>query len=333
MPGDSNYRADLTGSKIPSLSIIFIVSHPKPRFLHTSGIPHIFFPQYSKDEAIRILSQNSPNIFRTTPDPSLEYTEELAAEDNRWVWTRFLSVVWESAARSAARDLVSFRAVAERLWRPFVAPIEEGRFGTRDFTRLLADRRKLFQDESMLLEKIVPLVADDKPAPSLNGETSLFPSDFHVAYNALVHDVPYFSRYILCAAYLASYNPARQDQIYFMKSSERKRKKRGGMIGSGRPAKNRKISRHLLSPSPFTVDRLLAILHAIVPHDVPQTADIYMQISNLAALRLLLKSSVIGGDLLDPGCKWRVNFGLEYVSTLGRSVGFELSEYLAGAAE
>lgn len=296
------------------------------------GIPHINFPQYSKEEAIHILSRNPPSIFIAPPDPSLEYTEELAADDNQWVWTRFLAAVWESAARSAARDVVRFRAVAERLWRPFVAPIVDGSFGTRDFSRLLVHRRALFQDEGKLLEKIVPQAIDDKSKLSLKCE--------HVAMNFLfmakiyqVHDLPYFSKYILCAAYLASYNPARQDQTYFMKSSEKKRRKRGGMVGSGRVQKNRKISRTLLSPSPFTVDRLLAILHAIVPHDIPKTADVFVQISNLAALRLLLKSGVIGGDILDPGCKWRVNYGLEYTSTLGRSVGFELSEYLAGTAE
>jgi origin recognition complex subunit 5 len=87
------------------------------------------------------------------------------------------------------------------------------------------------------------------------------------------------------------------------------------------------IARHLLSPSPFTLDRCLAILHAIVPHDVPQTAEIYIQIATLRSLRLLLRTG-IGGDPLDVSCKWRVNAGFEYVSAIGRSVGFELSDYL-----
>jgi len=53
------------------------------------------------------------------------------------------------------------------------------------------------------------------------------------------HDLSYFAKFLLCAAYLASFNPARQDPIYFMQQSEKKRKRKGG--GGGRPAKHRKV--------------------------------------------------------------------------------------------
>jgi len=92
------------------------------------------------------------------------------------------------------------------------------------------------------------------------------------------------------------------------------------------------IPRHLLSPSPFTLDRLLAILRAIVPHAVPQNADIYTQIASLTALRLLTASN--NADVLDAGaCKWRVNFGWEYAAALGRSVEFEVADFMAGGGE
>jgi origin recognition complex subunit 5 len=65
--------------------------------------------------------------------------------------------------------------------------------------------------------------------------------------DADTHDLAYYSKYLLCAAYLASYNPARLDPIYFMKSSEKKRKRRGGGGGaSGRVAKHRKVLAILL---------------------------------------------------------------------------------------
>jgi origin recognition complex subunit 5 len=243
----------------------------------------------------------------------LEYTDDLAAEDNAYVWGRFLAAVWDSLAKGAARDLVSYRAVATKLWRPFVTPIVDGTFGTRDFSRLMVHRRAIFQGEDALVSRVVPKATTVTNVP-------------------FSHDLPYYSKYILCAAYLASYNPARQDNVYFMKASEKKRRRRNTNTG-GRVSKNRKIPRHLLTPSPFSLDRLLAILHAILPHDLVQTSDIYTQIATLSSIRLLVRTGVAGADVLDPGCKWRVNYGFEYISKLGRSVQFEIGEYLAGGGD
>ncbi len=61
-----------------------------------------------------------------------------------------------------------------------------------------------------------------------------------VLNSAVSHDLPYYSKYLLCAAYLASYNPAKQDAIYFVKSSEKKRRRRGGGATPGRE-KHRKV--------------------------------------------------------------------------------------------
>lgn len=84
-------------------------------------------------------------------DPDADYTEEEAAEDDAWVWARFCTAVWDSLAKGAARDLLGFRAVCEKLWRPFTAPIVDGTFGTRDFARLMVSRRTLFQNEDALI--------------------------------------------------------------------------------------------------------------------------------------------------------------------------------------
>jgi origin recognition complex subunit 5 len=101
---------------------------------------------------------------------------------------------------------------------------------------------------------------------------------------------------------------------------------------SGRASKHRRIPRHLLNPSPFAFDRLLAILNTILPDPLPQTADVQTQIATLTSLRLLLRVGA-SGDPLDPACKWRVNFGWDYVQAVGRSVAFEISEWVAGGTE
>lgn len=57
--------------------------------------------------------------------------------------------------------------------------------------------------------------------------------------------------------------------------------------------------------------------------------DIYTQLATLCSLRLLLRTAVIGGDLLESGAKWKVNFGWEYALKLARSVGFDITDHVA----
>lgn len=300
------------------MTTLFIVRHAPPRFLHHPGVPHIHFPSYTRNQSIRILSNEPLDIFESSFPEDMDYDEETHAEDKDWLWPRFCAAVWDSLAQSCARDLSSFRDVCHKLWRPFVAPIHKGDFGTRDFSRLLVAQRKLFQDESALSDSIIA---------TPTAQTSIVKSKSH--------DPPYYAKYILFAAYLASSNPARLDQIYFMKSTERKRRKKGGgtaRSGGGKPSQNRKLPRHLLAPSPFPLDRLLSILYAILPHDFRSTIDVYAQIATLASLRLLVRAGGIGGgDPLEAGGKWKVGpaVSLEYVQNLARTLDFGLLDYIA----
>lgn len=310
------------GQIIPSLSVVLIVTHPHPRILHSPAIPYIHFTPYNREQAVQILSTNPPKIFSTTPAPELEYTEELQAEDNAWVWSRFCAAVWDSLASAAARDIVSFQSITEKLWRPFVQPIVDGNFGTRDFSRLLVSQRKLFQAESALLDNVI----EDSQTSASDGMSNLGCAS-NSANSAVTHDLPYYSKWLLCAAYLASYNPARLDAIHFMKATERKRRKKGGGTAVRRESKKRTIPRHLLSPSPFPLDRLFAILHAIIPHNLLPNIDIYTQLATLCSLKLLLRTAVVGGDILESGVKWKANFGWDYAVKLARSIDLDLTDY------
>ena len=144
------------------------------------------------------------------------------------------------------------------------------------------------------------------------------------------HNLPYYTKYLLSAAYLASYNPARQDLTFFTKASEKKRRKRGGgtAVSHFRPSKHRKIQRRMLGPQAFVLERLLAIFHAILPHIATSgNADIMTQVATLANLRLLTRTAG-GGDVLEAGTRWRVNVGWEYIRDLAQSLRFDIENYL-----
>ena len=73
---------------------------------------------------------------------------------------------------------------------------------------------------------------------------------------------------------------------------------------------------------------MLAIFHAIIPGASPQTSLILAQIATLSSLRLLHKAGS-GSDALATTSRYRVRCSWDYVSTLGRSVGLEMRDYLA----
>ncbi|KAG9195029.1 hypothetical protein G6011_00149 [Alternaria panax] len=332
------------GEMIPNLSLILITTLPlTPSVLHSSSASFLHFPSYARNELLTILGANPPKIFLQPPplEQLPDYTPDLAAEDDAWLWGRFIQAVYDSLAKHTGRNLISFKNCAMRLWRPFVEPVVSGQFGTRDFSRLMVNRRHLFQLEDSVLDRIIADSAEPiKDAALASLVTPATPSKKKSA-NMTAHSLPYFTTYMLIAAYLASYNPSRTDVTYFMKHTDKRKNKRRApsaasfsVTGKRTGAKHRKISRHLLTPSPFTLDRLLAIFRALLEGTLPQVADLYTQIATLTSMRLLVRAGGAGSnDALEGGGRWRVNFGWEYARALGRSVNLEVGEYLVGGVD
>ncbi|KAH8820605.1 origin recognition complex subunit 5 C-terminus-domain-containing protein [Xylogone sp. PMI_703] len=313
------------GEIIPTISTVFIVTAPRPNFLHMPGAPHIHFTTYTKAELLRIMSLSEP-----TPQlpGGLKETQE--------VWSRFCSAAWDSLAKHSGRDLLSFRSICSRLWPTFIKPIIEGTYSSKEFSRLLVANRVLFQNENVL----VPNILSD----SSDKAGSAVPTCSHTKQLGVGTQLPYFSRLLLVAAYLSSFNPPRTDQILFMKAAAAKRKKKGGgtALAKSKPgvSKSRKLSRKLLGPQVFVLERMLAIFHAIrIDADdrmrkgadaVAGSADIQMAFATLASLRLLVKVGGVNSiDVLDGGSRWKVAVGWDTVRTIARSVGVEAEDYLA----
>ncbi|KAH8147237.1 uncharacterized protein LAJ45_08715 [Morchella importuna] len=331
------------GEIIPNLTVIFIVSVSKARLLSSAEVPHIHFTPYTKDESIKVLSKYvrritklpSPNPPPTTTGTTTssgeasapaepetedessedEYTPETAAEE-LYVWEKFCGTVWDSLAKGAARDIVQFRAAVESMWDQFVQPIARGQYGTRNFSQLYLLQKEMFRREASIVASVVPVAE------------TMATTRAAVVAGKNVHDLPYYSKYLLCAAYLASYNPSRQDVAFFTKTGDFKKKRRGGGGGGkGRPAKTRKIHRRLLGPQAWPLERMLAIFYAILPHPINSSVDLQTQIATLTSLRLLTKASVT--DALEASTKWRVNVGWDYIRGVARSVKFDIEDFVA----
>ncbi|KAJ8301143.1 hypothetical protein KUTeg_020130 [Tegillarca granosa] len=105
-------------------------------------------------------------------------------------------------------------------------------------------------------------------------------------------ELPYYSKYLLIAAYLASYNPVKSDKRFFVKTSN-----------------------HILGPKPFPLDRMMAIFYSIVEGKVATTANIFMQVSSLVSLHLLGHAS--GEDQIDTP-KYKCLVSLDFIRSIAR---------------
>ncbi|KAI9894801.1 MAG: hypothetical protein M1814_000020 [Vezdaea aestivalis] len=320
---------------ISNLTLLFILTHSSPTLFHRPGIPHIHFPPYTRPQSIHILSHDPPRIFPDGAD-----LEDLP------VWNHFLGTIWDVFGKTGARDLVSLRRAALTLWPAFVKPIVEGQFGTRDYTKLLVAQRRLLQGEAGLGDENM-VTAEDVQPEEQNGEDEKEDNDKSeattdqattpiAAPKRTAYDLPFYSKYLLIAAYLASHNPPSSDMRFFSSDTTSRRRRRGALVDTSHGSQTMnsrtraKLLRPHLPPSTFPLERMFAIFHAIVPDRVERTIDIATQVATLASLRLVVRATAgAGKDVLDRAGKWRVNVGWEFIRGLARTVGFEVEERVA----
>jgi origin recognition complex subunit 5 len=78
-------------------------------------------------------------------------------------------------------------------------------------------------------------------------------------------ELPYYAKYLLIAAFLASFNSPKHDRRLFMKYHGKERKR----LNNKNKKHQVKMSSLLVGPKPFNFERLSAIFHAIA--DVKST--------------------------------------------------------------
>lgn len=119
---------------------------PPTQELHNTGIPNVHFPPYTRAESIHIVS------FSYFPLGNINVSKSEAD----WLRTSFCGIVWDSVGQAVARDIVAFRNICHRLWKPFVKPIVQGEYAPRDLDKLLIKGRPHFQSDRMIEPEIVP---------------------------------------------------------------------------------------------------------------------------------------------------------------------------------
>jgi origin recognition complex subunit 5 len=142
------------------------MSTPQPRSLSSAEVPHVHFMPYNREESIEILCKTPLPIKRLTmaegEDSGDEDLTEEDIKEDRYVWQKFCAAIWDSLAKGAARNVVQFRAIVEKNWLPFVQPIVEREFGTRNFSSLYLFHKDMFRRENTVIDTVIPSSLEQK---------------------------------------------------------------------------------------------------------------------------------------------------------------------------
>ncbi|KAI9483768.1 MAG: origin recognition complex [Benjaminiella poitrasii] len=265
----------------------------------------INFPDYTREDTLKILQLD----FKPTIVNSIELDDEF--------YQGFLEVIYSILCHNC-KDLNELRYFASLLFPVYAKPLQEGLVQKHETAKLYRYAQPYFAEatERLYLREISSAEwtnNDDKQKRSVS----------------VAVELPYYTRFLLIAAYLASYNPPRFDIRYFAKTtSEDRRRKRGGGTRKTK-ADNKlggKMRQQLLGPKAFPVERMLAIFYSIIDDDtLEDTIDIQLQITSLTTLRLLFRTTSM--DKLD-GAKYKCNVNFEFIRTVAKSVKFEVDKYL-----
>lgn len=322
---------------VKNLCPIFIISTLEPRALVTTHIPHIRFPQYTKAETFEILTETSgcQSICRL-PDSCLDTTQASTEGQRSRFWQQYCNVLINALSSYTGSDLRLIQATAKKLWPTFIAPVIKGKFEVSEFLAIYRENQDLFNTEAAVSDKLISgnLAAISRPSTSKSKsstETKLVKIDTLI--NNSSYELPLQSKFIICAAYLASYNPPRFDIRFFSRAKEARAKRRD----TGR-RKLLKINPRLLAAPAFDFERMLAILHAIAPSTAseiytdepskafPSNIDIGVQIATLTALKLIIRTS--SSDPLDSRTRWKINASWTLVKKLADDIQLDINSFL-----
>ncbi|CAG5095195.1 Similar to SDAD1: Protein SDA1 homolog (Homo sapiens) [Cotesia congregata] len=229
------------------------------KYFIKTGIPEpikIFFPQYTFEEVAEILYLYRPDDFRS----ETFYKNYI---------NLFLSVFFRFC-----RDINELRYMSMLNFNKYVEPITLGQCKENDVTTLW---RNISSTLKANLEVIYLRVSTD----DFTERTQLSQEIESTTKLALSFELPFYAKFMLIAAYLASYNPPKEDKRLFVKASNKKKK---------RPTINKKKRIAMFThtgPRTFPLDRMLAIFCAISEEKIDINANLLAQIPTMCQLALL----------------------------------------------
>ncbi|XP_018802260.1 PREDICTED: origin recognition complex subunit 5 [Bactrocera latifrons] len=305
-----------------NICVILISQLPLEKFYCKTSIDDpitIYFPQYTKSETLEILSADFKNaqklmvalLNRKKPEnlsTKLEIVDTVTREFFNNYLNLFLGVFYK-----ACRDLSELKITARKCFTFYMEPILDGTVSMSDVSRLW---RCIAGQLRTALTQVY--IRNGQP------ETPAVNNDKEILKVAQSLELPYYGKYLLIAAFIASYNSSKEDKRLFVKNHGKRRKRLQNVNAN---AKVTEKMNTYIGPKSFSVDRLLAIFYAILDEKVGLTCNLLSQISTLVNLKLL--TFVSGENVMDGTSRLQCTIGLEFVICISQVVGFNVRQYLS----
>lgn len=261
----------------------------------------ICMPDYTQDELVRIIQLDCP--------------ADVAQDVYRNYVSLFLSVFYR-----VCRDLRELRHMALLNFPKYIEPIKKGEASEKDLKKLWRNIEPHLKKalQTVYLREVSSTQWEEMQKSQAEDEDSgpVTPAAMMSRHQV---ELPYYSKYLLVAAYLASYNPVVSDKRFFCKNAG-KISRRSKLI-----KKHERASNHLLGPKPFPMDRLLAIFYSIIEDKIAPSACIFSQITSLVGLQLL--GQACADSQIDMP-RYKCLVSLDFIRSISRTIGFDVMKYL-----
>lgn len=278
----------------------------------------IYFTQYNKDQLLEIMSCDYRDARNSVMEKINLEDCNLNEEFYRSYLNVFLSVFYR-----ACRDLSELKYMAKLNFIKYCEPLINNEKSTNDSIGLWRNVAPILKSSLEVLYLRISSIEDDKRENDhsnvLNMEKQFIFSKEKLAQSL---ELPFYAKYLLIAAYLASYNPAKEDKRLFMKYHGKKRKTMKDVKAKSKTTEELNTQ---LGPKAFTFDRLLAIFYAILDEKVNLNNNLLVQVSSLVELQLL--TSLSDNYNLD-GQKYKCNVDFDFIQIISKMVCFNIRKYL-----
>lgn len=292
---------ELTGLNV---CCVFITEIVLEKFFIANGFHStlpVHFSDYTKEDLVNIMALDRP----------AEYSESL--------YKQYCTVVVD-VFYLACRDTNELRHLAMINFSKYCEPIRNGEIGENDVRKLYVNivphLRKAVK--TVYLRQISSEQWERMEDAEQDENTKVICDESKIKAQV---ELPFYSKYLLLAAYFASYNPATTDRRFFTKKGGSKMSKRAKRSAKAAQNQDKKFQ----GPKPFQLDRLMAIFYSITEGGANSSANILSQLSSLVTLQLLGKVS--SDDQIDlPKYKCLVSF--DFAASIAKQVELDMGHYL-----
>lgn len=316
----------------------------------TSSLPTVKFQSFSLDAFKNILFLKFKDEFwsqvdvwkeRYEDEPSDEESEEgfrsvleIDSGEQGTFFKQFIDMIINTYTSYVGLSLDVVVPILRRIWPIFIDPVmRKGKIvkGSNDvFTTFMKNKNLLGREFSVVtkLENSDMSLLDHQRRDAVGDLERTKVSENKKGH----YDLSIKTKYLVIAAFLASYNEPKFDRQFFSKGNQynsivKQRQKRVKTSDKGEG----KLRRDMSAALPFRLERLLAILNSIWAENIGEVelfddVELMSEIATLASLKTLIKLK--NGDTIGGQTKWKCNVHWNVVKKFAADVGFVIENHL-----